>query len=255
MPTIHLLGRVLPEVARIDGQLPELDWKWEEENISLHFRVKISQSSIDVQCDLPIYKPEYITELHKRGSDVARIAVNLICFSTGFGLTTVIETLIAPDGVRSTILPQDLSLASLCTAYGLGAAPNADLDTVAQLVLVEFPLFRALHDLIESITTPHVATVNCGRVVDSIRRMITPVGTSSDQQAWVAMQTALNIARTYLQPVTNTSTGPRHGDPAFIPGTVATDVTHRAWTVMNRFLEYRKRSNVTLTAPHFPLLT
>jgi len=69
------------------------------------------------------------------------------------------------------------------------------------------------------------------------------------------MHGVLNISRDYQQWISEQAKGPRHGDPAFVPGDVTVEITHRTWVVMNRFLEYRKRGNQPLTAPDFPLLS
>jgi hypothetical protein len=69
------------------------------------------------------------------------------------------------------------------------------------------------------------------------------------------MRRNLHIDRAYLDFITDQSIGSRHGDPQHIPGGPVTETVRRAWVVMNRYLEYRKRGNGPLTAPEFPLLT
>jgi hypothetical protein len=155
----------------------------------------------------------------------------------------------------SAILPSDPATPPLCTAYSLDASRKAELDTVYQLVLKEPPLIRALNDLIESIGVPHVSCVNCGRVIDSIRRMITPDTKVSNAKAWQSMHSALNISQSFQEWIANQAKGPRHGDPAFVPGNVTAEITHGTWTAMNRFIEYRKCGNTPLTAPQFPRLS
>jgi hypothetical protein len=255
MPKIQFIGRVLPAVAMVTVQTPDLQWKWEAEGLDPAFKVKIGNSVINVECDIAKYEPQYFIELYKRASDLARAAVNVVAFASGLGLSVILETLIGPDGMPSAILPQDPATPPLCTAYGLDPSRLADLDAVYRLVVAEPPLFRALSDLIEAITVVHVSCVNCGRAIDSIRRMITPPGTTSEKQAWIAMQAALNISPAYQRFISDNATGPRHGDPSFVPGNITTEVTHRAWAVMNRYLEYRKRGNAPLIAPEFPLLS
>jgi hypothetical protein len=68
------------------------------------------------------------------------------------------------------------------------------------------------------------------------------------------MHKALNITRDYQQYITDQSKGPRHGDPQFVEGTITREVSMRTWSIMNRFLEYRKRGNQPLMGPDFPLL-
>jgi hypothetical protein len=137
----------------------------------------------------------------------------------------------------------------------MGLERSDDLAWVFNLVRSEPRLGQALNDLIDVLIIPGVAYVNCGRVIDNIRRMITPPGTATAPQAWEAMHTALNVSRPYQEWISEQSKGPRHAD--HIPdlsGEISMDLTHRTWTVMNRFLEYRKRGNQPLTPPEFPLL-
>jgi hypothetical protein len=111
----------------------------------------------------------------------------------------------------------------------------------------------ALRDLIDANTLPHIGITNCGRVLDGIRRMISP-GENDRARGWAAMQSALNISRSYQEWVTALAANPRHGDRSYISGADTTEVVRRTWSVMNRLLEYRRHGNKPLTAPDFPLL-
>ena len=229
---------------------PELEWKWQEQNLELIFRVKIDNSIVNVECELEKYELTYFTELHKRASDLISASANLAAFATGYGLIVTLDTFIDATGTPSQVILYDPSLPPLCTAYGLGDARQGDFAAVFNIVLTEPSLFRAINNLIAAITFPHCSTVNCGRVVDSIRRMISP--TLDGAAAWQAMHHALNVSRPYQEWISKQSTGPRHADPAFVPGTVTTEVARRTWVIMNRFFEYRKRGSQSLTAPEFP---
>lgn len=127
-----------------------------------------------------------------------------------------------------------------------------DLRAIANIVITDPSLFRALQDIIECITIPHVATVNCGRIIDGIRRQIAP-GLGA-KQGWPAMHKALNVSQKYQEYISEISTGPRHADPAFVSGQITAEVVKRTWIIMDRYLEYRKRGKAILTAPEFPEL-
>jgi len=76
--------------------------------------------------------------------------------------------------------------------------------------------------------------------------------------AWKAMHNALNISREYQEFISMQSAGPRHGEPQqpiVVPANTQMEVTRRAWQIMNRFFEYRKRNDIPLTAPDFPKLS
>lgn len=193
-------------------------------------------------------------EIFKRAWDLARTAVDAYCYLAGWGLTVYLDTLVDPSGDVTTVLPKDESLAALCTAFDLKVAsgPNS-FDALYRMLVAEPALFMALNDLIVSITLPHHATVNCARAIEGLRVLMAPSITDR-QRAWPIFQDNLNIDRAYREYVTGVSTGPRHGDRTFIPGTVVTETTKRSWTIMNRFLEYRKSGNQPLAVADFQLL-
>jgi hypothetical protein len=216
------------------------------------FKIRIANSIVNVEVDVNQCEKSDVNELFRQAYDLTRASVNLVAFATGTGPIVVFDTLIDANGIPTVLAPQEPSLSNLCTAFQF--SDEAQFSQIYNMVLTDPSLFRALNDLIECVWNPHVSCVNCGRVIDSIRRMITPTDTRSDVKAWEAMHSALNISQGYQKWVSNTATGPRHGDPAFVSGNITIEVAGRTWTIMNRFLEYRKRANVPLTAPEFPLL-
>jgi hypothetical protein len=256
MPTVQFLGRVLPRCIKITSHLPEMKWKWNTAQRDLVFRVWIGNSVVRVECDIETYEPEHLVEITKRAADLSRTLVNLIAFSSGHGLSVVLETFIGPDGMPTDLLITNPTLAPLCTVFSLSQENQSDFSVVTNLVFNEVSLFLALNDLIEAATEWHVAPTNCGRVIDRICRMISPNAKGGPTaSSWQAMRDALKLSKDYLEWISVQSTGPRHGDAAFVPGTTTTEIVARTWTVMNRFLEYRKRGNSPLKASEFPLLS
>jgi len=112
---------------------------------------------------------------------------------------------------------------------------------------------RALNDLIVAITIPHISSINCARAVDAIKHLISPTA-STDKQAWEQMQSTLHLDKKYLTLVTDISKDARHGKGTHVSGSMTTEATQRAWTVMNRYFEFRKRGNKPLPISDFPLL-
>jgi hypothetical protein len=173
-----------------------------------------------------------------------------MCFATGNGLIFLLETWTIPDGFARPLAPQQPELAALSTAV----SDPSDFDSVLRIVLTDPPLFMALRDLIEAITQWHKAPTSAGRAVEAMRHSMTP--NEERRQQWEKLCTNLQIERSYIDPITNTSTGPRHGDPEHIPGTITSDVARRAWVIMNRFLEFKKRGgSQPLPVEEFPILT
>jgi hypothetical protein len=115
-------------------------------------------------------------------------------------------------------------------------------------------LFRDFNDLIECLWNPHVTPVNCGRVIESICRMISPSASGTTDAAWKAMQHALNLSEGYLKWIPDNSKGPWHAEPTFVPGTITMEIAGRSWQIMNRYLEYLKAGSTPLHPPNFPRL-
>jgi hypothetical protein len=254
--TVHFLGLVLPQERGVSiGYDPTIQWK---EPALLDFEpafvVHIKQSNVDVECRLDTFRVERYAPLYIRAFDLARAAVDLVAFSTGASLTVIFTKFVHPDGKQEPIAPQNSALGALCTAFRINA-PSTDksFDQVFKIVVGDHELFMALRDLIDANTLPHIGIINCGRVLDGIKRMISP-GEKDQARAWAAMQSALNISRPYQQWVTDLSANPRHADRSHITGADTTEALKRTWSVINRFLAFRKQGNKPLTAPDFPML-
>lgn len=254
MQKIHFVGYILPRAVKISTVAPDLTWKMEEAGLNPTFRAKIENSIINVECELETYRPEDFIDLYRRALDLARATVNVVAFAQGYGVTVVFETVILPDGTPSEIVITDPRLPPLCTAYSIDPAKLADFLTVRNTVISSPDLFMALEDLIQAITLPHVAPVNCARAMDRLKHSIaTP--TANDKQGWNEMRSALRIDEPYIKFITEVSKNPRHGRPGHTSGDLTSDATIRSWTIMNRFFEYLKRERKPLPEAEFPLLT
>jgi hypothetical protein len=259
MPIVHFKGKVLPFPSPIQvmvKDLPSVDWFDSTNAQTMRITTRIDASIIDMEFDINAYDEADLSPLLIRAWDLARAAVDLYCYQVGWGLSVVIDTFVNEAGVESTLLPKMESLAAHSSA--VQADPNNpgvnNFDVCYRLIVSEPPLFMALNDLIVSITLPHHASVNCARAIEGLRVLMVPAGTDR-KQAWPIFQGNLNVDRDYREYVTGVSTGPRHGDRTWIPGTTVIEVTRRSWIIMNRFLEYRKRGNQPLPLAEFPLLS
>lgn len=251
MQSIHFLGRVLPPSARVTVSFtPSIKWEESDIDLVMEFTCRIENSNIDVECRVDEYRPDHFDEFYRRALDICRAQVDLVAFKMGWGLTVVLEKFINSNGIVSQIIQKDDRLAPLCTAFSL----DHGFDELCVKVIQSVPLFMALRDLISAITLPHVAPVDCARAMDRLKHLVTTPGTN-DKQAWRQLRQALQIDEAYLKYITDYSANPRHGKPGHTPGSVTTEVTHRAWIIMNRYFEYLKHGNVVLDQSEFPLLT
>lgn len=256
MPTVRFLGKVLPLVVRTNvTDLPTVSW--EEPPLGILFSVKISitNSIVDVWVEVNKFEARDFDTLHMRAFDLVRACVNTMAFSTGYSLTVHFENAVWPDGSIRKILIENPSLRSLCTFAKFPTVTiqeKRDFESATKLVMQEPALYFALNDLIQANSLPHEAPINCGRVLDGLRKIVAP--TLKPSQGWPVLQSTVNSNEAYMRYVSDLSTNPRHGDRSYIPGTETSEALRRTWTIMNRFIEYRTRGNQALSLSIFPLL-
>jgi hypothetical protein len=153
--------------------------------------------------------------------------------------------------LSSPIIRQELGVSQLVTAFGLEPSRLSDFQNSFVAILSDTQVFIALDDLISAVIYHHQTQASCGRAIERIRNLIT---TAKGSGGWKDMQLALNISREFQEKNSKESRGNRHGDSAAVPGPVVSKTVERTWAVMNRFIEYRRRGNVPLREPDFPLL-
>jgi len=249
MPTVRFTGRVLPAARNFCiACRPTFSWKADDLGLEMTFRVNIQDGNVRIECEVNRFdKTAHFMPLFLRAYDIVTACVDLAAFANGEVLTVVLESFTDPTGASIPIATRRPSLAALVTA----ARPDTrDFEKILRIVLAEPALFMALRDLIEALSSPQRAAVICARAIGNLGPFFRPSDGPSET-GWLALRDKLQISKTYLQRITHPSVdGPvrdREGGTA--------DVTHRAWIVMNRFLEYLKRDGQPLPLSEFPLLT
>jgi len=258
MPIIKFSGRILPTVIQISiSDHPAIEWLDDERNNQISFKITIHQGVIGVECSLSKFEADIdLVRIYMRAFDLVRATVDLTCFSTGYGLSVILDAYTNPEGVTSPFVSHDPRLGDLCTAFDMTPASSVESNTfhkVLTIVLTDWRIFRILRQLIEANTVPHESSVLCARAVEGIRHLLASPGAST-KKSWEDMRGRLNLSVDYLKLITDVSTAPRHGDSAHIAGPTTVEITKRAWTVMNRFLEYKKRADQPLPVTEFPVL-
>lgn len=247
MPKVTFIGRVLPEATAFTLRFAE-PVNWNPGGVSMRLSVDIDQSKITVTCDLSEFRREYFADLHNGVYDLVRTHVNLVSFCEGFGWIVFLETFIDPDGNRIPLYTHFPKLAAECTAFKMDFAvpeESPDFIAAAKAVITEPALLYALNDLMETLTRPHIAPVNCGRVLDGLRKIVAP--NEEAAQGWPILREIVNVDEPFLRYVMDLSKNPRHGDRSYIDGQNTREVVRRCWAVMNRFIEYRKRGSKPLS--------
>jgi hypothetical protein len=121
------------------------------------------------------------------------------------------------------------------------------------MVASDLPLKLILHDLTEHLRQDFTGIISAARALDGICQQFAPTGKARDA-GWAPMREALNASEDFVKSVTKQSRGPRHADWGSTSGDDNRKMIERAWILMNRFLEYKKRGNQKLPQSEFPLL-
>jgi hypothetical protein len=163
MPNLRFTGKILPAKASITINFhPTMHWESTEFGIRSEIMVEIKESIISVTCNLDKFDAKvHMQPLLKRVDDAVRGFVDLVAFSTGRGLVTVIEQFIDDSGRRSDIVFVDHRLAALATSV----AKSEDFAEVLMAVLLNPPLGLALRDLNDSLCHFHRSPTSCARAV------------------------------------------------------------------------------------------
>lgn len=78
--------------------------------------------------------------------------------------------------------------------------------------------------------------------------------TVSLKEAWKIMHDTIRVDEAYLKLITDHSMAPRHGRQFTHQGEINTEISKRAWIVVDRYIEFKKRGRQPLTLVEFPLL-
>lgn len=251
MPTMAFFGRVYPLSRELTvPNLGPIDWGYASINLKIVHHLAINRGLVEIQCEIDReVNNDEISLIHSQAYSVVRTLTDITSFATGFSLLVVFERMRFTDGIEKEFNPGDSRLSKICTAFELS---GSSLVPLLNLVLMNKNLQHALRDLTDSIIFPQHAQINCARVVESIRVMLSPA--EQDRKvAWANFRAKLNISERYVREIMNDSTGPRHGQRS---GSSLTSVqlTSRTWTIMNRYFEFRKRGDEPLSLSEFPEL-
>jgi len=165
--------------------------------------------------------------------------------------------------IPATGKPEDRARANidrLLTASGwlIENRSSINIEAARGVAIREFPLapgqglFKILNDLVSTLARPLEWTVNCARAIEGIGHLISPSKPKPEQ--WEALRTNLNLSKDYLTLITNESKAPRHGQLLPVKNITLSEIRKRSWTVMDRFLTFRKIGNVPLPISDFPVL-
>lgn len=242
------MGYVEPRNVKVTVGPAIIEERDASTNTSMRFTLNIVEGYIGVECELDQFTEELLSPLSLRVIEIARVAVDLVSFQSGYGFFIYIDKYIRENGEEITLMMKKPFLASLCTAYSAD-----DFKEIFDMVVYDPNLFMALNDLVVASSVGRQAPTNCARAIEGIRNLIAPM--KSDTGSWGMMKAALNVSEDYLRYITDLSKDHRHGKRIWMPSEPLEATVRRSWKVMNRYLILRKRQLDSLPLSEFPLLT
>jgi hypothetical protein len=217
----------------------------------LSIKFNVFDSQLYAECSTDTFTTSDFSDIYSITLHFIRLQVCLFGFAKGLGFVPVIEGFVTPDGTYHPAFRQYEDLAERAS-FNIDDA--VERQQVAEIFRTNRIMQMALFDLIQTITTMDTVHVNCNRVMESIRRTISP-NVKNESKAWEAMHAALNISQDYQKFISDVSKKPRHGNRDIAPNfDEAKEITQRSWTIMNRYIEYERRGKQPLNDPNFPFL-
>jgi hypothetical protein len=251
MPKIQIMGRVIPEYVDLTAPKVLVDWQHQGTGIKAKIHVKIEQSKVVIDATTNKFEtPDERNFLIRHAYDLAHTIIDIFVFQCGGGLDLTFDTITVDDGKTTQLRGPDPKLAAISKA----AKSIQDVGALIGLAHNNLTIAMALRHLNEALTAPRRTSVRSAQCVDGIRSLFVPPG-KKKEAGWQPMNEALQLTKSYLDPVMKESRSPRHGDYQPLAEINRSDSVFRAWEVMNRFLEYKKRGDKQLPLAEFPLLT
>ncbi len=251
--TLRFIGRVIPEVSRLTiPNHPSFRWQDDENGFVMHISVRIVESEITVSCDFvePYERAKHFVSAHMRAMDISMAAVNLAAFGMGMGASVVIDAYVEPDGIERGIIFRDRKLEALAK---VADPAGATFDKALDVVYDDIRMFNVLHDLSRANSVPSAVPGSCGSAVEAIRALLVPKG-ADRKEGWPLLRNNLNVTEGFLKLVTDHAAPARHGEHPYVDGKTTEEIAHRAWTLLNRYFEFRIRGSKPLPESEFPVL-
>jgi len=201
-----------------------------------------------VTCELSQFSDEHLTSIMQRARLFGQTVLNVISFRTTTVYRFTVEEGQLPGHPWHQITQGYQAAKGICTVCELGTSSISEVFALANDINVLF----ALDDLIRGVEDVFLTRINCGRVVDALKKILAPVNNSKQQ--WQIFRNALNLDLDYLSFIMKASIEGRHGSRVASELGIEDELLRRTWTIMNRFLELKKRGLQKLPEDEFPFI-
>ncbi|MBX3564405.1 MAG: hypothetical protein KF730_07490 [Sphingomonas sp.] len=246
MHTLIYEGKIEPDVVPLTlDYRPRIKRQEIEGGPTAEFAVTVFVGRVRVHVTADIEVSEQLaTDLYFPAWDVARTFVEAAGFIRAIPYTVNLDRVIFPDGETKQFAFGDRSLADTHDFS------DGDLEALSDISLIDLKCGLAMSDVLMTLGRAHYSPIACGRVADSIARLIAPAASRTAQ--WEKLRAALHVDEKFVRSLSEVSKSSRHGDRVEVDATTNRETAHRAWTLFGRYLRYRL--NGELDPGHYPLL-
>ena len=229
--TITVEGRVIPEAHDVSIAFDDRIEQTEPDGKSAIFDIKISGGKITARVELGSDRKDLIDWAVVRTIELATTLVDLHAFTNGLALHVVADTI--TSGTDTTAI----SISHRSVTSFISHFSDSELQTIREEMLRDLDLRMAVRDLIQSLSTLNYSAIAACRATESIRNKFRN-GNEDDSKAWASMRHALNLSRDYVQLLSDASRQPRHGNRGDAVTFDQSEITHRAWRIMDRYFNF-----------------
>jgi hypothetical protein len=232
MPTMIYEGEISPDIVPLTiGYSPCVMRQETETAPEAEFRIEVFVGRVRVFVTTKVINQEVAIDLYLPAWDVARTLIETYGFIAAVPYHVTLSRVILPSGQVMNVALADSSLAQ-CHDFN-----KDDLEAISDIALTDLPVSLAISDILMTLGKAHYSPTACGRVADSIARLLLPNGDRKAQ--WEAVRQNLRVDESFLRTLSEVSKGPRHGDRTEVFAEENKATAHRAWTLLGRYLRYR----------------
>lgn len=245
METFFFEGSVYPDIIPLTlDYRPTVRRSESGTTPAAEFEITVFVGRVRVRVTTAKASQEVAFELFTVAWDLARTYVETAGFIRAIPYTVILERAVFPDGEVGHFALGDRSLSR---THGF---KDKDLESLSDIALVSLPVSLALSDLLMTLGKMHYSPIACGRVADSIARLLCPSGSRKEQ--WQALRETLRADEKYIRLLSEIAIPSRHGDRQEVDAKTNSEVAHRAWTLLGRY--FRLVRNGPLHEMDYPTL-
>jgi len=229
--TLVFKGRVFPEILEASIEVDNKIFYADPNGPEGEFDIDISRGVITVIVKVNADDAQIKSWALVRAKELVTSIVDLYAFTLGYALQVLMDHAVE-GGVKKPLIISHSSVKNYISDYS-----DEQFKKLMELVAFDLDLKLALRDLILSLSTMNYSAIAACRAMEAIRNKFRKVD-EADNKAWKKMRDTLKISRDYIQFVTDASQMPRHGHRGAALLYDQSDITHRAWSIMDRYFNY-----------------